>query len=51
MENLDKCTCGDEQGEYDGEEHTCPYSEEINGDCESMCSCCSYCTQQCAWDI
>jgi hypothetical protein len=44
--NEDKCTC---EGSY--EEHTCPYAEEINGDSESLCSCCDYCTQQCANDV
>ena len=42
-----KCVCG----ECEIEEHTCPFSEEIHNDCESLCQCCAYCTQQCAWDI
>ncbi len=31
--------------------HTCPYSVEIHDDSESMCNCCSKCTQDCADDI
>jgi hypothetical protein len=42
----DKCTCDDC---YD--EHTCPYAEDINNDSETLCTCCEYCTQQCADDI
>jgi hypothetical protein len=45
-----RCTC-DEMGEFDKDWHTCPYSEEINNDYETLCSCCSYCQSQCAWDI
>jgi hypothetical protein len=45
---MNKCTCETEYGEY---EHTCPFSEEINGDSESLCTCCEYCTHQCAQDI
>ena len=42
-----KCVCGS-----DGlEEHSCPFSEEIHGDYDSVCNCCSYCTHQCAMDI
>jgi hypothetical protein len=33
------------------EDHTCPFSEEINGDCESLCNCCDDCTHECAMDI
>ena len=40
------CTC-----DLGHEDHTCPYSEEINHDSESLCNCCSYCAQQCADDI
>ena len=42
-----KCVCG----KCEIEEHTCPYGEEINNDYESMCKCCAYCSQQCAYDI
>jgi hypothetical protein len=41
------CKCGDPSIE----EHTCPFSEEIHGDSESMCNCCDECTYQCAMDI
>ena len=42
-----KCKCGDPSIE----EHTCPFSEEIHGDSETMCNCCDECTYQCAMDI
>lgn len=33
------------------EEHTCPYAEDINGDHETLCTCCEDCTRECADDI
>lgn len=39
---------GKSVAEYD---HTCPYSEEINGDRISMCNCCNVCAHECAMDI
>lgn len=42
-----RCQCG-----VPGEElHTCPYSEDINGNYETLCNCCSECSNQCAMDI
>lgn len=41
------CTCESEFHEA----HTCPYSEEINDDSQSLCHCCPVCTQECADDI
>lgn len=41
------CVCG----KCEIEEHTCPFGEEIHGDYESLCNCCAYCCQQCAWEI
>ena len=41
----DYCTCGD-----NNEEHYCPYAEDIR-DCYETCTCCDYCTHQCAMDI
>ncbi len=41
------CRCGKE-GDSD---HTCPYAEDINGDSESLCNCCSDCIDNCAQDI
>jgi hypothetical protein len=32
-------------------DHTCPYAEEINEDCESVCDCCEDCIRNCANDI
>lgn len=46
----DKCQCcGINEGSSDP--HTCPYSEEIGGDYESLCNCCSNCESNCAMDI
>lgn len=33
------------------EDHSCPYSEEIHGDYDSLCNCCEDCERQCAIDI
>ena len=33
------------------DDHTCPYSEEINNDRESLCNCCDVCAGECAMDI
>lgn len=37
------CTCDEET-----EAHTCPFAEEINGDHETLCFCCTDCMQECA---
>lgn len=42
-----RCTCDS----VPPEEHTCPYQCEINDDEEYTCSCCEFCTQECADDI
>ncbi len=47
MEDMERCTCGEEAVEP----HTCPYKEEINDDSESECECCAFCEQECCWDI
>jgi hypothetical protein len=31
--------------------HSCPYSEEINNDYETLCNCCSDCAQSCTDEI
>ena len=31
--------------------HTCPYQDEINGDDETLCTCCESCEHSCAMDI
>lgn len=31
--------------------HTCPYAEEIHGDCETLCDCDEESTRQCAMDV
>lgn len=40
------CKCG-AAGEFD---HTCPFSEELNG-CYDKCNCCVNCTRECAMDV
>jgi hypothetical protein len=45
-EDEKNCKCGDEAGE----DHPCPYSQEIHGD-DRECNCCEFCTQQCAMEI
>jgi hypothetical protein len=51
MEVLDDDRCPTCKTEMAQGPHTCPYSEEINGDTFSLCHCCSFCTGQCAMDI
>jgi len=33
------------------EPHSCPFSEEINDDSTTLCTCCADCMQECADDI
>lgn len=33
------------------EAHTCPYSEEINNDYETLCTCCPCQERECSMDI
>jgi len=47
MSDENKCTCDTESHD----EHTCPFSEDIHNDSETMCTCCEYCEDQCAQDI
>ncbi len=43
-----KCeSCGDNEAT---ELHTCPYSEEINGD-TTLCNCCDECQSNCLEEI
>lgn len=45
----DKCTCATDD-QYDL--HSCPYQFDVNNDGdETHCSCCDYCTRQCADDV
>lgn len=44
----DKCTCDEEDQD---DTHSCPFKEDINNDSETQCSCCRYCTRECAMDI
>jgi len=41
------CECGSTSEDL----HTCPFAEDINGDYESLCNCCSECTRECMMDI
>jgi hypothetical protein len=46
------CTGGRCGGKGIGQEdHTCPFSEEINEDTTTLCNCCNICTYECAMDI
>ena len=39
-------------GENDAcEPHTCPYSEDIHNDKETLCTCCEKCAHECCMDI
>ena len=31
--------------------HNCPYAEDVNGDSEAVCNCCSECENNCIMDI
>jgi hypothetical protein len=44
---MDECTCDTEVIEP----HTCPFAEDVNGDSESLCTCCEHCEDDCAMDI
>jgi len=33
------------------EPHICPFADEINGNRETLCTCCDECAQNCADDI
>ena len=45
---IEMCECGKNPAT---EPHTCPYAEEINGDYETLCTCCEECQQNCIQDI
>jgi hypothetical protein len=47
----EKCGSRGNCNNFAEEPHTCPYSEEINGDSETLCECCSNCEHECAMDI
>ena len=46
-EYREDCACAETEGDM----HTCPYAEDINGDSESLCDCCAVCEHECAMDI
>lgn len=41
------CKCGNPAEDL----HTCPYSEDIYGDSETLCNCCDDCEHNCLMDI
>lgn len=43
-DNDEKCTC--DEGYI--EPHPCPFAEEVDGDSETLCTCCPFCTENCA---
>lgn len=43
------CKCGRNRRSFNM--HPCPYSEDIHGNYEPMCYCCSECEHDCAMDI
>jgi len=45
------CTCNEVDDHTEDVYHICPYKEDIDGDSKTLCSCCEYCTQQCADDV
>lgn len=46
IDEEDGCKCGETT-----EPHTCPLSEELCDDDETLCTCCSRCTYECYMDI
>ena len=42
-----ECTCDEHEHDY----HLCPFGQEVEGDYEKECSCCPFCTEQCAQNI
>jgi len=32
-------------------EHTCPFREDVGGDCVTYCNCCHDCEEKCCADI
>jgi hypothetical protein len=44
-------TCPQCKSNNGQDDHTCPYSEEINCDSETMCNCCVDCEHECAMSI
>jgi hypothetical protein len=52
MQNKQKVIVIEAEVDYeDGTWHTCPYAEDIYGDCESLCNCDADQEYECAMDI
>ena len=46
MEKCERCN------KNDGEDlHVCPYQEDVNGDEETLCNCCTDCVNTCVDEI
>ncbi len=48
-DELPSCSCPEDTERP--EPHPCPFNEEMNGDSETLCTCCSSCEEGCAMDI
>jgi len=48
LRNNGMCKCGIN---HKTDWHSCPYDEDMNGNYEKNCRCCSDCTHNCAMDI
>jgi hypothetical protein len=46
-----QCSSSMNCGQKGRPEHTCPFAEEISGDFETMCNCCSSCEYECSMDV
>lgn len=44
-------SCGQCKKNPPEDDHTCPYAEDILGDCETECNCCKDCERECAMAI
>ncbi|AGO48478.1 hypothetical protein Phi18:1_gp31 [Cellulophaga phage phi18:1] len=46
---MSKCeNCGVNESR---DKHTCPFQEDVNNDSDTLCNCCSDCTQDCCMEI
>jgi hypothetical protein len=45
--SVEKCDCGEKATKL----HPCPYKEDVGGDSETLCNCCTSCEKSCCEDI